>query len=248
MRDAVRRLRPRTPPAAAPRLSVIVPVCDEEASLPLLYERLTAVLAERVHAYEIIAVDDGSCDGSFRILRDLAARDPRLCVLRFRRNFGQTAALAAGFAAARGRVIVTIDADLQADPADIPALLAKLGEGWDVVSGWRERRSLPSRIANPVLSWAMGVRLRDYGCSLKAYRAEVVADVERFGELDRIVPAIATWQSIAVTEIPVRHAPRHGGRSKYRIDRTVRLLLDLVRVRFLGYRTQVFLPPRPVTQ
>jgi glycosyltransferase involved in cell wall biosynthesis len=222
------------------RLSVVVPIYNEEESIPPLVERLNSVLATIPGGSEIIAVDDGSRDRSFAILRGLAAQHPHLRVIRFRRNFGQTAAFAAGFAAARGAIVVTIDADLQNDPKDIPALLAKVEEGFDVVSGWRERRqdnfisrTLPSRIANGLISSVTGVHLHDYGCSLKAYRSEVVKNIQLYGELHRFIPAIASWQGVAVTEIPVHHEARRYGASKYGISRTFRVLLDLVTVRFL---------------
>lgn len=226
--------------ASAPYLSVVVPVYNEEENIPHLYQRLTSELEQIGLPYEIIAIDDGSRDRSFVLLRDLACADRRLRVVRFRRNFGQTAAFSAGFDRARGEVVVTIDADLQNDPADIGALLAKIEEGYDVVSGWRAHRQdpflnrrLPSIIANRLISWATGVRLHDYGCSLKAYRLEVVRGIRLYGELHRFIPAIASWQGVTVTELPVRHAPRRFGKSKYGISRTLRVLLDLVTVRFL---------------
>ncbi|MGH9189575.1 MAG: glycosyltransferase family 2 protein [Acidimicrobiales bacterium] len=232
--------------ARSTELSIVVPILDEEDCIPELYRRLKAALSGLGRPYEIIAVDDGSTDGSFALLRELAARDPSLRVVRLRRNFGQTAAFCAGFAQARGSIIVTIDGDLQNDPDDIPRVLKKLDEGFDVVSGWRvERRDpllsrrLPSRVANRLISKSTGIALHDYGCSLKAYRAEVLRDVPLYGELHRFVPAIASWQGIAVAEIPVSHAARSGGRSKYGLGRTIRVLLDLVTVRFLlSYSTR----------
>jgi glycosyltransferase involved in cell wall biosynthesis len=228
------------PDHTTPYLSVVVPIYNEEESIPHLVERLASALAEVPGGYEIIAVDDGSRDRSFAMLRDYAAHDPALRVVRFRRNFGQTAAFAAGFDRARGEVVVTIDADLQNDPADIPRLLEKIDEGYDVVSGWRERRQdrfldrrLPSIIANRLISWSTGVHLHDYGCSLKAYRAEVVRDINLYGELHRFIPAIASWQGVAVAELPVNHAARQYGKSKYGIGRVTRVLLDLLTVRFL---------------
>jgi glycosyltransferase involved in cell wall biosynthesis len=196
--------------------------------------------------YEIIAVDDGSRDRSFALLRELAADDERLRVVRFRRNFGQTAGFAAGFERARGEWIVTIDADLQNDPNDIPAMLAKAEAGFDVVSGWRAHRKdpfinrrLPSIIANSMISSVTGVHLHDYGCSLKVYRAEVVKNISLYGELHRFIPAIASWQGVAVTEMPVNHSARQYGKSKYGIGRTTRVLLDLLTVRFLlSYSTR----------
>jgi glycosyltransferase involved in cell wall biosynthesis len=232
--------------ALSPYLTVVVPIFNEEESVPTLYERLTSALVELGYAYEIIAVDDGSHDRSFALLRELALTDARLRVVRFRRNFGQTAAFSAGFDRARGDVVVTIDADLQNEPADIGALLAKMEEGYDVVSGWRERRKdpflnrrLPSMLANGLISRVTGVALHDYGCSLKAYRTEVLRGIRLYGELHRFIPAIASWQGVAVAELPVRHYARQFGRSKYGISRTLRVLLDLVTVRFLlSYATR----------
>lgn len=226
--------------AAAPQLSVVVPIYNEEESIPHLYQRLTAELSKLDISYEIIAIDDGSRDRSFALLSELAREDRRLRVVRFRRNFGQTAAFSAGFERSRGAVVVTIDADLQNDPADIGALLAKVNEGYDVVSGWRERRQdpfinrrLPSMIANRLISWSTGVYLHDYGCSLKAYRLEVVQGIRLYGELHRFIPAIASWQGVAVAELPVHHEARRFGKSKYGISRTMRVVLDLLTVRFL---------------
>lgn len=223
-----------------PALSVIVPIYNEEESIPHLYQRLTAALEKLGKPYEIIAADDGSRDQSFGLLSEIAARDQRWRVVRFRRNFGQTAAFSAGFDRARAPVVITIDADLQNDPEDIGTLLAKIDQGFDVVSGWRERRQdpflnrrLPSIIANRLISWATGVYLHDYGCSLKAYRTEVVRGIRLYGELHRFIPAIASWQGIAVAEIPVNHEARRFGSSKYGISRTLRVVLDLLTVRFL---------------
>lgn len=240
MTPATRRTAPPALIAATPEISVVVPIYNEEESIPQLYERLTTELEKLGKPYEIIAADDGSRDRSFALLSEFAARDPRLRVVRFRRNFGQTAAFSAGFDRARGRVVITIDADLQNDPADIGTLLAKVDEGYDVVSGWRERRQdpflnrrLPSIIANRLISQVTGVALHDYGCSLKAYRLDVVRGIRLYGELHRFIPAIASWQGVAVAEIPVRHAARKFGKSKYGIGRTLRVVLDLVTVRFL---------------
>lgn len=223
-----------------PLLSVVIPIFNEEESIPLLYARLAAVLDRCGGPFEIIAVDDGSRDASFARLEALARADARLRVVRFRRNFGQTAAFAAGFERARGDVVITIDADLQNDPADIPRLLHKLDEGYDVVSGWRERRRepflsrrLPSLLANRLISLVTGLKLHDYGCSLKAYRREVVQDLQLYGELHRFIPAIASWQGVTVAELPVNHAPRRYGKSKYGIGRTARVALDLLTVKFL---------------
>jgi len=225
---------------------VVVPVLNEEESLPLLYQRLTEVLTENNYRYEIIVVDDGSTDSSFDILQALQTEDERLRVVQFRRNYGQTAAFAAGFDRARGDVVITIDADLQNDPADIPALLAEMDEGYDVVSGWRVDRQdrfldrrLPSMVANWMISWTTGVHLHDYGCSLKAYRREVLGDVQLYGELHRFLPALAHAAGGRVTEIPVSHYPRRFGKAKYGLSRTIKVFLDILAVRFLmSYSTR----------
>jgi glycosyltransferase involved in cell wall biosynthesis len=221
-------------------ISVVVPVLNEEESLALLHEGLTKVMAETDFSYEIIVIDDGSTDRSLRILRELQARDENLRVVCFRRNYGQTAAFAAGFDRAQGDIVITIDADLQNDPADIPALVAKLDEGYDVVSGWRVDRQdrfldrrLPSILANRFIGWSTGVRIHDYGCSLKAYRHEVLADVRLYGELHRFIPALAHAAGARVAEIPVSHHPRRYGETKYGLSRTLKVILDLLVVRFL---------------
>jgi glycosyltransferase involved in cell wall biosynthesis len=227
-------------------ISVVVPVLNEEESLPHLHQRLTAALAESGYSYEIIIVDDGSTDRSFDIMRELQAQDEHLQVVRFRRNYGQTAAFAAGFDRAQGEVVITIDADLQNDPADIPALMAKMAEGYDVVSGWRVNRQdrfldrrLPSVVANALIRWATGVRIHDYGCSLKAYRREVLADVRLYGEMHRFIPALAHAAGARVTEVPVSHYPRRFGKAKYGLSRTLKVFLDILAVRFLmSYSTR----------
>lgn len=232
--------------ATPPLVSVVVPIYNEEDSIPTLYTELTSALEQVGRPYEIIAVDDGSRDSSFALLRQYASDDERLHVVRLRRNFGQTAAFSAGFDRAQGEVVVTIDADLQNDPHDIGALLDKIEEGYDVVSGWRANRqdaflsrTLPSRLANGLISRITGVALHDYGCSLKAYRTEVVRGLRLYGEMHRFIPAIASWQGVDVTEIPVNHAARRFGQSKYGIDRTIRVILDLITVRFmLSYSTR----------
>jgi glycosyltransferase involved in cell wall biosynthesis len=227
-------------------LSVIIPVYEEEESLEELHRRLTEALDALGKGYELIFVDDGSADGSFDLLRQLQASDPHMRVVRLRRNFGQTAGFSAGFDRVRGEVVVTIDADLQNDPRDIPRLVSELEKGYDVVSGWRKDRQdrfldrrLPSVLANRLISWATGVYLHDYGCSLKAYRRDVLADVRLYGELHRFLPALAYGQGARVTEIEVSHHPRRFGRSKYGISRTIKVLLDLLAVKFLlSYSTR----------
>ena len=227
-------------------LSVIIPIYNEQDNLRALFAQLTAVLQPLGKSYEIIAIDDGSRDGSFDILRELHAQDGHIKAIRFRRNFGQTAAFSAGFDMAQGEVVVTMDADLQNEPADIPMLLDKVAEGFDVVSGWRMQRKdpflsrrLPSAIANWLISTVTGVHLHDYGCSLKAYRSEVVKSVQLYGELHRFIPALSSWMGVSVAEIPVRHHERRFGKSKYGISRTMRVILDLLTVRFLlSYSTR----------
>jgi len=221
-------------------LTIVVPVFNEEENLKPLFAQLVRVLEELDLCYEIIAVDDGSSDNSFAILKQLYKESPRIKIVRFRRNFGQTAAFAAGFDHARGEVVVTMDADLQNDPADIPRLLDKMAEGYDVVSGWRKDRQdrfldrkLPSMLANWLISVTTGVHLHDYGCSLKAYHRDVVKNVHLYGELHRFIPALASWMGVSVAELPVSHNPRRSGKSKYGLSRTVRVLLDLLTVRFM---------------
>lgn len=227
-------------------LSIVIPVRDEAPSLEELHRELTETLRAWGRSYEILIVDDGSTDDSFTILSRLQADDPRLRVVRFRRNFGQTAAFAAGFAYARGRLIATSDGDLQNDPRDIPMLVAKLESGFDVVCGWRRKRKdaflsrrVPSMAANRLISWATGVRLHDYGCSLKVFRAEVVKPLKLYGEMHRFLPAIASEQGVTIAEVKVNHRPRRHGSSKYGISRTVRVVLDLLTVKFLmSYSTR----------
>jgi glycosyltransferase involved in cell wall biosynthesis len=227
-------------------LSVVIPVHNEADSLEELHRELRAALDAWGRPYEIIVVEDGSTDGSFAILARLQALDPRLRVIRFRRNFGQTAAFAAGFAYARGRFIVTSDGDLQNDPRDIPAMIDHLERGYDIVCGWRRdrkdafvSRTIPSMIANRIISWATGVRLHDYGCSLKVFKAEVVKPLKLYGEMHRFIPAIASEQGVDIAEVVVRHRPRRHGRSKYGISRTIRVILDLLTVKFLlSYSTR----------
>jgi dolichol-phosphate mannosyltransferase len=230
----------RSATAAACDLSVIVPVYNEEESIPHLCARLFVCLDRLGKTFELICVDDGSKDGSLRVLRAAAAGRPELKVVSFRRNCGQTAAMMAGIDHASGDVIVTIDADLQNDPDDIPLLLAKVDDGYDVVSGWRKdrqdaaiRRNFVSRVANKIISWISGVALHDYGCTLKAYRREVLQDVRLYGEMHRFIPIYATWMGARVFEMPVRHHARKYGKSKYGLGRIGKVILDLMVVKFL---------------
>jgi glycosyltransferase involved in cell wall biosynthesis len=221
-------------------LSVVIPIRNEALSLPELVRELTDTLTRWGREYEIIVVDDGSSDESFEVVGQLQAVDPRLRVIRFRRNFGQTAAFAAGFDHARGRYIVTMDGDLQNDPANIPAMVAAVECGSDIVCGWRTDRKdaffsrrVPSTIANALISLVTGVHLHDYGCSLKVFRAEIVKPMKLYGEMHRFLPAIASEQTSSITEMPVNHRTRKYGRSKYGIGRTIRVVLDLLTVKFL---------------
>ncbi len=237
--------------AGLPYLSVVVPIFDEEANIPGLYAELTAALASLGRSYEVLAIDDGSRDGSFAALSAVQARDSRWRVIRFRKNFGQTPAFTAGFDLSLGEWVATIDADLQNDPADIPALLAKAEEGYDIVSGWRVRRQdtmltrkLPSKVANWLIATVTGVALHDYGCSLKVYHRDVVKNVRLYGELHRFIPAVASSLGIRLVEMPVNHRSRALGTSKYTglvntVSRTTKVFLDLLMVRFLlSYSTR----------
>jgi glycosyltransferase involved in cell wall biosynthesis len=222
-------------------ISITIPVYNEAENLPLLYERLRAILDQVASSWEIVLVNDGSSDHSGEILDNLAANDGRVKVIHFRKNFGQTAAMMAGVDHARGEVIIPMDADLQNDPQDIPRLLQKLDEGYDVVSGWRKdrkdqamKRNFLSRVANRLISMISGVHLHDYGCSLKAYRRSVIKDVKLYGEMHRFIPIYASWFGARITEIPVAHYPRKFGRSKYGVDRVLKVLLDLIVVNFLA--------------
>jgi glycosyltransferase involved in cell wall biosynthesis len=221
-------------------LSVVVPVYNEERSVELLYDEIASALDPLERAWEVVFVDDGSSDGSFAALTRLHARTPNVRVVRLRRNFGKAAALAAGFAQAGGDVIVTIDADGQDDPAEIPRLLAKLDEGFDLVSGWKTRRRDPwrrrflSRVFNTATGWISGVRLHDMNCGLKAYRAEVVRGLALYGELHRFLPVLAYERGYRVAEIPVNHRPREHGRSRYGLERYLRGFFDLITVTFMG--------------
>ena len=226
--------------ASVPELSIVVPLFNEEESLPLLVEKLLLALRPLGRSFELVLVDDGSSDRTADVLRQQAAGAPELVAVLLRRNYGQTAAMAAGFDASRGRLIVTLDGDLQNDPADIPMLLGRLEEGYDLVSGWRHQRQdhavsrlLPSKIANALIARVTGVRLHDYGCSLKAYRRELVEDMNLYGELHRFLPALAFIEGARIAEVKVNHNARQFGQSKYGIDRTFRVLMDLFTVWFM---------------
>lgn len=221
-------------------ISVIVPVFNEEANLPTLVDRLLAVMVGTTRPFEVIFVNDGSKDGSEQVLSKACDRDSRIKAIHFRRNYGQTAAMMAGFRFASGDVIVAMDSDLQNDPADIPKLIAKLDEGYELVSGWRRdrqdhpiRRNLPSRMANELISLATGVKLHDYGCSLKAYRREVLEGIRLYGEMHRFIPVYAHWNGARIAEVPVRHFPRTHGVSNYGLERVFKVILDLGVVLFL---------------
>jgi dolichol-phosphate mannosyltransferase len=224
-----------------PDISVFLPVYNEEPNLRPLHAKLDQALRALGRTAEIIYVDDGSNDGSLEVLRGLAHMDSRVRVIALRRNYGQTAAMAAGIDNARGRVLIPMDADLQNDPADIVRLLEKLDQGYDVVSGWRKNRQdklitrrLPSMLANRLISWIGGVPLHDYGCSLKAYRRESLEDVRLYGEMHRFIPIYASWAGARVTEIPVEHHPRTMGKSKYGLSRTLKVVFDLMTIKFMA--------------
>ncbi|MGF1511018.1 MAG: glycosyltransferase family 2 protein [Myxococcota bacterium] len=232
---------PVTPIDDAPYLSVLIPCFNEEDSIDELIPEVWEVVDALHVSTELVVVDDGSSDQTWSKLQAWAERDPRLKLIRFRRNFGQTAAMMAGMDFARGEVMIPLDADLQNDPRSIPDLLAKVEQGYDVVSGWRRdrkdawwSRKLPSRLANQLISWVSGVHLHDYGCTLKAYRREVLEPVELYGEMHRFIPIYASWAGARVTEVEVRHRPRKYGASKYGIARTFKVVLDLLVVKFLG--------------
>lgn len=229
-----------------PELSVVIPIYNEAPNLDALYQEFSSVLAATGKTYEVILVDDGSTDGSFEVLKQIHHQDGRVRVIQFRKNFGQTAAFAAGFAAAQGSLVITADADLQNDPHDIPAMLEEIAKGADIVCGWRKDRKdpfltrrLPSMVANRLISWGTGVRLNDYGCSLKIFRAEVIKPLRLRGEMHRFLPALASEFGVRIVEMPVNHRARIHGSSKYGLSRTVRVMLDLVTVKFLlSYSTR----------
>lgn len=237
-----------------PDLSVVVPLYNEEPNVAELHRELTAALGAWGRPYELLFVDDGSTDGTFPVLQELQAGDPRVRVVALRRNFGQTAAFAAGFAHARGRMVATSDGDLQNDPRDLPMMVGMLEDGHDLVCGWRRRRRdpwltrrLPSNAANWLISRTTGVKLHDYGCSLKVFRGEVVRSLRLYGEMHRFLPAIASERGVRIAEVEVNHRPRRFGASKYGLSRTMRVMLDLFTVKFLlSYSTQpiqIFGPP-----
>ncbi|MGE5125933.1 MAG: glycosyltransferase family 2 protein [Betaproteobacteria bacterium] len=226
---------------ARPSISIVVPLYNEAENLRELHAQVSAALESTGRSFELILVDDGSTDATRARLLELEARDPRVVALLLRRNFGQTAAFSAGFDRSRGEIVVTSDGDLQNDPADIPALVARLEQDdLDMVCGWRRRRHdplskrIPSFFANRLISWATGVRLHDYGCSLKAMRGELARGLRLYGEMHRFIPAVASWSGVSLAELPVNHRPRTRGRSKYGIGRTTRVLLDLFTVKFLA--------------
>jgi glycosyltransferase involved in cell wall biosynthesis len=229
-----------------PEISVFLPVLNEEPNLRPLHERLDKALSALSRTAEIIYVDDGSTDGSLGVLREIAEKDPRVHVVSLRRNYGQTAAMSAAIDAARGDVLIPMDADLQNDPSDIGRLLEKLDEGYDVVSGWRKERQdkmvtrkIPSMIANWIISIIGGVKLHDYGCTLKAYRRQFLKDVRLYGEMHRFIPIYASWVGARVTELPVKHHPRTMGTSKYGLSRTFKVMLDLMTIKFMAsYHTK----------
>lgn len=219
----------------------MVPLYNEEGNVVPLLDRIAEVMDPLGRTYEVVLVDDGSKDRTVAILKEAVATRPHLCVVFFRRNSGQTAALAAAIEHSRGEILIPLDGDLQNDPGDIPSLLTKLEEGFDVVSGWRKNRkdafvtrTLPSKIANGLISFISGVKLHDYGCTLKAYRREVLKPVVLVGEMHRFIPILASWQGALVTEVVVNHHPRVSGKSKYGLMRTFKVVLDLLTIKFLG--------------
>jgi glycosyltransferase involved in cell wall biosynthesis len=232
-------LSPQLRQKSSPYVSVVIPLFNEGENIRPLYRSLRSGMDETGFTWEVILVDDGSTDNTFRLLQELHQQDNHVRVLRLRRNYGQTAALAAGFDAARGETIVSLDGDLQNDPQDIGRLIEKLDEGYDVVSGWRVRRQesfwlrrLPSKVANWLISLTTGLRLHDYGCTLKAYRSEIIKELRLYGEMHRFIPALMWGNGARIAELSVQHRPRLHGKSKYGLSRTLRVLLDLVTIKF----------------
>lgn len=226
-------------------LSIIIPIYNEVENINLLHQKLNEVLIPLSNPYEVILINDGSKDGSKELLDKVAQKDKNIKVIHFIRNYGQTTAMMAGIDYAKGDIIIPMDADLQNDPTDIPHLLTKLKEGYDVCSGWRKdrkdnaiKRNLPSRLANGLISRISGVRLHDYGCSLKAYKKDVIKGVKLYGEMHRFIPIYASWQGAKVTEIPVKHHARQFGESKYGLERTIKVVLDLIVIKFLAKYSQ----------
>ncbi len=220
--------------------SVVVPFYNEQESIPPLYVKITKVMDAIGEPYEMVFIDDGSRDDTYKVLQEIYEHDQRVTLVRLRRNFGQTAALKAGFDFARGEIIVTMDGDLQHDPAEIPLFLEKIKEGYDIASGWRVRRAdawltrqLPSLIANRAMAWLSGVPLHDFGTTFKAYRREILSEIKLYGELHRFIPALASWSGARIAEVPIKNIPRKSGKSNYGIGRTIRVFLDLLSVKFL---------------
>jgi len=221
-------------------LSIVIPIYNERESIGKLYENLNEALSKMNLKYEVLLIDDGSIDGTFNELLKIHRKNRLFKIIRFRKNFGQTSAISAGFNYAEGEVVITLDADLQNDPQDIPVLLSKMNEGYDIVSGWRKNRKdkavtrrFPSIIANKIISKLTGVHLHDYGCTLKAYKKEVVKNINLYGEMHRYIPAIASWMGVKVAEVPVMHHSRRYGKSKYGVSRTIKVILDIITVKFL---------------
>ncbi len=221
-------------------VSVVVPVLNEQDNIKPLYNQLTQALGNK-YKYELVFIDDGSTDDSFKILAELHKADDKVKIIRFRKNFGQTAALSAGFVNSQGHIIIAIDADLQNDPADIPQMIEQLHKGYDVVSGWRKKRHdnaitrlIPSKVANGLIAKITGVKLHDFGCTLKAYRREVLAETRLYGEMHRFIPVLASWSGANICEMVVNHRPRTAGVAKYGLGRTWKVMLDLITVKFLG--------------
>jgi len=221
-------------------LSVVIPIYNEEENIELLYKSLDAVLSKLNSSYEVILIDDGSTDSTYEKLKEINKKNKNVKIIKFRKNFGQTPAMRAGFDYCKGDIIITLDADLQNDPDDIPKILKKMEEGYDIVSGWRKNRKdkiisrkIPSRAANKLISILFGVRLHDYGCTLKAYKKEVIQNIELYGEMHRYIPALASWMGIKVAEVSVKHHRRKFGRAKYGISRTFRVVVDIITIKFL---------------